>query len=77
MPQKVIVKTYKASRTKLTRIPSDAGVMAAQGYFPVLQTWAPGSWGCGAFVVEPIGHHPCWNTRLHLYAHRQTARHVT
>jgi hypothetical protein len=25
--------------------------MAASGYFPVSQSWAPGQWGCGAFVI--------------------------
>jgi len=24
--------------------------MAAQGYFPASQSWAPGTWGCGAFL---------------------------
>ncbi|CAJ0878907.1 hypothetical protein AMST5_03011 [freshwater sediment metagenome] len=25
--------------------------MAAVGYFPVSQSWAPGHWGCGSFIV--------------------------
>ena len=25
--------------------------MAAQGYFPTAQTWAPGTYGCGAFLL--------------------------
>jgi hypothetical protein len=25
--------------------------MAAHGYFPKSETWAPGEWGCGAFIV--------------------------
>jgi len=55
MPQKVIVKTYKGKQDEANAaFQADAGVMAAQGYFPVLQTWAPGSWGCGAFVVATL-----------------------
>ena len=25
--------------------------MAAKGYFPVSQSWAPGQWGAGAFIT--------------------------
>ena len=28
--------------------------MATQGYYPTSQTWAPGSYGCGAFIFALI-----------------------
>jgi hypothetical protein len=30
---------------------ADAARLASQGYFPVSQSWAPGSYGCGAFLL--------------------------
>jgi uncharacterized protein UPF0547 len=30
---------------------ADAARLAAQGYFPISQSWAPGSYGCGAFLL--------------------------
>jgi hypothetical protein len=30
---------------------ADAERLASQGYFPVSQSWAPGSYGCGAFLL--------------------------
>lgn len=51
----VIVKTYKGSQDEATRIfQEDVGVMAAKGYFPTSQSYAPGSYGCGAFIIALI-----------------------
>lgn len=30
---------------------ADAARLAAQGYFPISQSWAPGAYGCGAFLL--------------------------
>jgi hypothetical protein len=30
---------------------ADSTTMAAHGYFPTSQSWAPGAYGCGAFLV--------------------------
>ena len=30
---------------------ADSASMAAAGYFPTSQTWAPGEYGCGAFLL--------------------------
>ena len=30
---------------------SDSANMAAAGYFPTSQVWAPGAYGCGAFLI--------------------------
>lgn len=55
MPDKVIVKTYKGKQEVATAaFQTDAAVMAAQGYVPVSQTWAPGSYGCGAFLFAAL-----------------------
>lgn len=32
----------------------DAAEMASHGYFPTSQSWAPGSYGCGAFLLALI-----------------------
>jgi hypothetical protein len=49
---KVVVKTYRGSQSEVTAaFQVDATKMASQGYFPISQTWAPGTWGCGAFVL--------------------------
>jgi Uncharacterised protein family UPF0547 len=51
----VIVKTYKGSQTNATAAyQADAAFMAAKGYFPVSQSWAPGGYGCGAFLVAVL-----------------------
>jgi hypothetical protein len=33
---------------------ADAARMASQGYTPASQVWAPGSWGCGAFILATL-----------------------
>lgn len=53
--QGVIVKTYKGGQDEATLIfQGDAGVMAAKGYFPTSQSYVPGSYGCGAFILALI-----------------------
>lgn len=50
--QQVIVKTYKGSQANATaQYQADTAKMAAQGYYPTSQTWAPGSYGCGSFIL--------------------------
>lgn len=45
--------TIKERREKLhaRQVDLAAAMFAAAGYVPVSQSWAPGSWGCGAFLV--------------------------
>lgn len=49
----VVVKTYKGhSQGDAAKwFTKDAAAFAAAGYVPVSQSWAQGSWGCGAFLV--------------------------
>jgi hypothetical protein len=50
--QLTIVKTYRGNQNEATRLfQSDAATLATEGYFPISQSWAEGSWGCGAFIV--------------------------
>lgn len=50
--RQVIVKTYRGNQTRATELfHQDAALMAAQGYVPTSQTWAPGEYGCGAFLL--------------------------
>jgi len=50
--QKILVKTYKGNQQQATEaFQADAAKMAAQGYFPTAQTWAPGAYGCGSFLL--------------------------
>jgi Uncharacterised protein family UPF0547 len=47
-----IIRTYTGSQLKATKAYQiDAIKMASEGYFPVSQSWSPGTWGCGAFLV--------------------------
>ena len=53
--KQVIVKTYNGNQATATALfQADATKMAAQGYFPTSQTWAPGAYGCGAFLVALV-----------------------
>lgn len=48
----VIIRTYKGSQSAAaSAYQADAARLAAQGYFPISQSWAPGAYGCGAFLV--------------------------
>ena len=50
--QQVIVMTYKGSQEAATAaFQADAAKLAAQGYVPTSQSWAPGAYGCGSFLV--------------------------
>jgi hypothetical protein len=53
MAKQIIVRTYKASSQAAAakQFERDAVSLRAQGYVPVSQSWAQGSWGCGAFIV--------------------------
>ena len=51
MQKQLLVKTYKGNQQQaMEAFQTDASKMASQGYFPVSQTWVPGSYGCGAFL---------------------------
>ena len=53
--QQTIVKTYKGNQEQATEaFQQDIPIMEAQGYFPISQTWSPGSRGCGAFLFALI-----------------------
>lgn len=53
--QPVIVRTYKGSQSSAARkFEDDARRLATDGYHPITQSWAQGSWGCGAFIVALI-----------------------
>jgi hypothetical protein len=53
--QQVIVKTYKGSQAEATmRFEGDSTKMAAHGYFPRSQSWAPGQWATGAFIIAVL-----------------------
>jgi hypothetical protein len=48
----VIVRTYHGTQGSATAaFRRDAEKLAQQGYVPMSQVWAPGSWGCGAFAI--------------------------
>ena len=50
--EQIIVKTYTGSQAEATRsFQADEAQMAAQGYLPVFQSWAPGQWRPGAFIA--------------------------
>ncbi|MEJ5209148.1 zinc ribbon domain-containing protein [Denitratimonas sp. CY0512] len=47
-----IVKTYKGSHARaMAAFQAEAPRMAAEGYVPTSQEWAPGSYGCGTFLL--------------------------
>ncbi len=48
----VLVRVYQGSQSSATAdFQRDSAYLAGHGYFPVSQSWAAGSWGCGAFLV--------------------------
>lgn len=50
--REVIIKTYTGSQNRaIALFQSDSATMAANGFFPTSQSWAPGSYGCGSFIV--------------------------
>lgn len=55
LQNQIIVKTYTGSQSEaMAFYQADADKMAAQGYFPTSQSWAPGAWGFGSFLVALI-----------------------
>ena len=51
MNYQTIVRTYRGRQSvAMADYQADAARLASQGYFPVSQSWAPGSYGCGAFL---------------------------
>jgi len=51
-PSQVIVRTYTGSQSRAAaRFQADAIKLAAEGYVPTSQSWAPGSYGCFAFLI--------------------------
>ena len=49
--KKVIIRTYRGTQEQALAAFQKESVMAAEeGYFPTSQTWAPGAYGCGAFI---------------------------
>lgn len=48
----IIVKSYHGDQQQATlKFQSDAPKMAEKGYYPKAQSWAPGTYGCGAFLI--------------------------
>ena len=53
--QQVIIKTYRGSQAQATMLfQLDFIEMAAQRYFPTSQSWAPGQWAAGAFLIAVL-----------------------
>jgi Uncharacterised protein family UPF0547 len=51
----VIIKTYRGSQAEAAmRFQADSAEMAALGYFPISQSWAPGQWAAGAFIIAVL-----------------------
>jgi hypothetical protein len=49
--QQVLVRTYWGNQESATAaFRTDAATLATYGYVPVSQSWAAGSYGCGAFL---------------------------
>ena len=48
-----MVRTYKGQQQAdaVKAFQADATALAQAGYEPTSQSWAPGQWGCGAFLV--------------------------
>lgn len=53
---KTLIRTYRGHQQHdaVAAFQRDAERMASQGYVPVSQSWAPGQWGCGAFLVALV-----------------------
>jgi hypothetical protein len=53
--EQIIVKTYMGSQAQATMsFQADAMRMAAQGYFPMFQSWVPGRWRPRAFIAAVL-----------------------
>ena len=52
MGEQITVKTYTGREAEATiNFQADAALMAAQGYSPVFQSWAPGQWQSRSFIT--------------------------
>ena len=48
----VVIKKYKGNQEQATReFQEDAKTMAKNVYHPTSQSWAPGAYGCGSFLL--------------------------
>lgn len=48
----VVIKTYSGNQNAaIAKFEADAADLAKLGYAPTSQTWTPGSYGCGAFLL--------------------------
>ena len=74
--EQIIVKTYTGSQAEATRsFQADEAQMAAQGYLPVFQSWAPGPVATRSFYCCTSALlSDCWHSRAHLHAHRDARR---
>ena len=53
--QLTVIKKYKGSQqAALDKFQTDSEKMAADGYRPTSQSWAPGAYGCGEFLLALI-----------------------
>lgn len=52
-PARTLIRTYRGHQQKdaIASFQRDAEQLAQSGYVPTSQSWAPGQWGCGAFLV--------------------------
>jgi len=51
-PNQIVVKNYTGSSESATEeFKADSVRMGNQGYYPISQSWTPGSYGCGSFIV--------------------------
>lgn len=50
-----VIRIYKGNQASATsQYQKDAAYMAAEGYYPSSQVWAPGTYGCGSFILAAI-----------------------
>lgn len=50
--EKIVIRKYKGKQDlAFEKFKSDAESMERLGYAPISQSWAPGSYGCGAFLL--------------------------
>ena len=48
----ILIRKYRGSQEQASRFfQEDAIEMAAKGLFPISQSWAPGQWGAGPFII--------------------------
>lgn len=52
----IVVRNYRgrSQEDAARHFAADAAKLAAEGYRPVSQSWAPGSYGCGCFLVALV-----------------------